>query len=40
MSDRMHGVSYSLILEESHLSDAGLAMDNSHFVVLSQPHSS
>ena len=29
-----HGVSYSPTLEESHLSDAGLMIDNSQFVVL------
>ena len=34
MSKWMHRVSYSPILEESHLSDAGLAMDNSHLVAL------
>ena len=34
-----HGVSYSPIIEESYLSDAGLAMDNLHFVVLPQSHS-
>ena len=36
----MHGVSYSPILEESHLSDAGLVMDNLLFVVFPQSHSS
>ena len=39
-SEWMHIIYYSPILEESHLSDAGPAMDNSHFVVLSQSHSS
>ena len=40
MSKWTHRISYSPTLEKSHLSDAGLAIDNSHFVVLSQSHSS
>ena len=36
----MNRIFYSPSLEESHLSDAGPAMDNSHFVVLPQSHSS
>ena len=39
-SEWMHRVPYSPILEDSHLSDAGPMMDNSHFVALSQSHSS
>ena len=40
MSKGMHRASCSPNLEESHLSDAGLAMDNLHFVALPQSHSS
>ena len=40
MFEWMHRVFYSPTLEESHLSDAGLAMDNLHFVALPQSHSS
>ena len=36
----MHGVSYSPILEKSHLYDAGPVADNLHFVALSHSHSS
>ena len=36
----MHGVSYSPILGESYLSDAEWVMDNSHYVALSQSHTS
>ena len=39
MSAWKHGVSCSPTPEESHLFDAGSAMDNSHFVVLPQFHS-
>ena len=35
----IHGVSYSPTPEESYLSDAGLATDNLHFVVLPPYHS-
>ena len=36
----MYGVFCSPSVEESHLSEAGLVTDNSHFVALPQSHSS